>query len=176
MFDHPDVKELCETCKDRLECVEKGEEHRLILVGDQKFCIAVKPITFVATGPTLVEKITVPDYVVISSPETVQLARKLSQADLDLLHQGGVEKYFQIVLKDVPMPRTVKEVQSTGTGAQHLLGMLVMMINAMCEGKRMHFVHPETHLHPSAQANLSDLFILLTKQEEPPHEQDNSVP
>lgn len=170
MFDPPDVKELCGACPDRLECVEKGEEHRLILVGKQKFCTVAKPITFIATSPNLQDKITVPGCVVITSPDTVLLARKLTQADLDLLHQGGIERYFKVVFPDFSMPKTVAEVQAEGTGVQHVLGMLVMIINAICEGKQIHFVHPEAHLHPSSQANLADLFILLTgKQEEPPH-------
>jgi len=162
-MDSPEVQELCETCDKRLECLADSDDHHVVMVGDEKVCVAVKPLTILVPSDGIWQKITIPDAVEIGSPETLDVSRKLIQAELDALHTIGAVELFDLVFKgqNVRMPKTVSELRISGDGVCHIIGMIVMIIDALEKNKRIHLRHPETHLHPKAQAGLANMVAFL---------------
>ncbi len=171
MVDSPEVKELCKTCEKRLDCLSDPDDHHVVMVGEEKICIAVKPLTILVPSAEIWQKISVPNSVEIGSPETLECAGKLTQEDLDALHKMGAQELFDRVFssQSISMPKAIQELKMAGGGVQHVVGMIVMILNALAEGKRIHLRNPETHLHPKAQAGLAEMLTFLVSggREEP---------
>jgi len=166
MSDSPEVKELCRNCEKRIECLHDGDDHHVVLVGGEPHCIAVKPLTVLLPNTPL--NIQVPAAVEIGSPATSERAKAMKQEELDWLHEIEANILFDKVFKsqDISMPKKISELRQAGGGVMHIVGMIDMIVRALLDGKRIFLQHPETHLHPKAQAGLADMLVYIVRMSE----------
>jgi hypothetical protein len=166
MANSPEVQELCKKCEKRVDCLTEPDDHHVVDVGEERICIAIRPLTILVPSADINLRITIPGAVEIGSPETLTRADSLTQSDLDILHGAGATTLFNKVFssQSIKMPESVAELRLAGHGVRHVVGMIVLILNALCENKRVHLVNPETHLHPSAQAGLADMLSFLVRR------------
>ena len=164
----PEGKIPCDFCDEVVTCLGKGEakpeECKIIFVNGEPRAIRVKPITMLCHRGDM--KFDVPEVIEISSPETLFRTKRLKQSELDFMHVCGIKELFDLVFAAVPtiqLPKDIKELQREGSGVQHVVGMLVMIYEAMLDGRQFFLRNPETHLHPTAQLGLADMLIKLTQ-------------
>lgn len=50
-------------------------------------------------------------------------------------------------------------IQSEGSGSRHVFGLIDLTLKLTDAGVPIVWIHPESHLHPSAQLNLADLLL-----------------
>lgn len=165
-MDSPEVLELCKNCERRIECLHDGDSHHVVLVGGEPHCIAVKPLTVLLPNTPL--NIEVPAAKEIGSPQTIERAKTMTQQELDWLFEIDATILFDKVFssQDISMPKTISELRQSGGGVQHVVGMIDMIVRALLNGERIFLQHPETHLHPKAQAGLADMLVYIVRMSE----------
>jgi hypothetical protein len=72
-------------------------------------------------------------------------------------------KMWHCIFPSVTPPETLK---GEGLGYRHVVGMLVLIVQALAKGKRPFLRFPETYLHPAAQLGLGDLLLMLSTGKE----------
>ena len=66
----------------------------------------------------------------------------------------------------ITFPSTVDELKRQGTGYKHVFGLIYLLTKAINTGQTPYVRLPETYLHPSAQAQLGDVFFHLQNPNE----------
>lgn len=157
-------KILCSTCEKRVDCLSDPMPHHVVYVGDQPCCVGVTPLTVLLPSAEIWQRISVPDAVEISSPETEKMSEQMTQEILDKWFALGGEKLFDMVFSSqgITAPKTIQELRMSGGGVKHIVGMIAMIFTALALGKRIFLQFPETHLHPKACAGLADMLHYLT--------------
>lgn len=164
-------KVLCPTCEKRMDCLLDPLPHHVIYVGDQPCCVGVTPLTVLLPSAEIWQRISVPDAIEISSPDTEKMSDQMTQEVLDKWLEIGGEKLFDMVFssQNIKAPKTIEELRIAGGGVKHIVGMIAMIFTALALNKRIFLQFPETHLHPKACAGLADMLHYLTtlgKEEE----------
>ena len=114
----------------------------------------------------------VPDAVEIGLQQTLKTMKEMSQRAWVHIARGGDACLFPHLFKmatdgKIPIPKTIDQLNAGDMGVTHLCGMIVMMCEALFEGKQKIFLrNPETLLHPSVERNMmlmiQELMRLLT--------------
>lgn len=95
---------------------------------------------------------------------TMALARRLTPEHWQWLRQ---QPRFMELLRcvfpahDYPDAAFSPSLTMHGSGMQHVVGMIVLILAAQREGKRVFLRYPESCLHPSAQLGLGDMLIRM---------------
>jgi hypothetical protein len=133
-----------------------------ISLNGENFELETNPITIICKAAKVVEDIQYgEDVIIIGSPQTLQhleTIRTLHPSLLLYLCYVFNKDEFDI---DKFSEDGVAYTKQQGTGFQHVVGMIDMTLKAMDGKKEFVIRYPEAHLHPSKQANLADLFIVL---------------
>lgn len=95
----------------------------------------------------------------IDAEDTLACARTLSQDEWTLIAaEGTFLSLWSLVWVDVRPPPVLAE---SNTAMRHVVGLILLSVQALVEG-RIPFVRlPETYLHPRQQTGLADLFNAL---------------
>lgn len=103
------------------------------------------------------------DVATIGPMATVDCADALTVHDwLFLREQPRFVKLFMLVFtKNEELPPW--PVKHQGLGTRHVIGLILLSLRALSEGKTPMLVMPESFLHPSAQCGLADLALALTE-------------
>jgi hypothetical protein len=81
-------------------------------------------------------------------------------------HGNGIKiTYFQNQHKELGWRELSLHdwVQTEGSGSRHVLGLVDMTLKLIDMNVPVVWIHPESHLHPSAQANLADLALAFVE-------------
>lgn len=127
-----------------------------IRIGKDEHTLETKPITLIAHRGENITPLD-EDVILIDPTETVKKADALSDSDwtqLRILPQF-VEMWKLVFTKDDP-PANLK---GEGLGYRHVVGLILLLCEAVVANKRPYVRFPESYLHPSAQLGLADLFI-----------------
>lgn len=118
--------------------------------------IDVKPITIVFNRDHL--NIKYPERLMISCFETLKYFEQIDEID----------KYsaclFKIVVPFFKDKVDKKTLLKSGSGYRHLIGLIGLTLSCIKENKKFGWSYPENYLHPSLQANLADLQIIIAQQ------------
>lgn len=127
-----------------------------IIADNTVLSIDVKPITLVFNRDHL--NIKYPDRFMISCFETLKYLDSVDEID----------KYsaclFKLVAPSFSDKVDKKTLQISGTGYKHIIGLIGLTLVCIKENKKFGWSYPENYLHPSLQANLADLQIIITNQ------------
>ena len=120
------------------------------------------------------------DHIEIDCARTLEYAHKYitMEEQIDLFNRSSIHrKCFDILWnggfatgdpnKQQEPPKDLAEFKQSGSGMQHSIVLIMLMINAFARaqltGQKVYLRnHPESHLHPAVQANLADLVIKFT--------------
>jgi hypothetical protein len=132
-----------------------------ILVDKQPYEIETAPITLVTHAGGL--RVDALARVEIGSPATLMRAAAIHDDEWQrLLADPIFLKLFHLVYQEYELPDTVEELLEREHGVQHVVGMLLMIVDTIAEGKQIFLRTPEAHLHPRQQSGLGDLLAYLT--------------
>lgn len=134
-----------------------------ITVDGQPHDIDAKPITLIVHQAD--ERIEVPGSVAIGPMETMTRAANVSpELWRALKAEPRFMRLFRLVFPDhlgIDLPDN-QTLQQHGSGVRHVVGLILLTLEAIADGKQPYWQLPESHLHPSAQAGLADLIVALT--------------
>lgn len=153
-----------------------------IIVAGEELEIPVKPITPIFQDGTM--RIDYPKRVPLMDRDTIYHVTRVKK-----LHPIALE-YFHIIFPHIlegytqddtegetwfhhPTEASVRFtewIRFEGGGVQHALGLMDMTLKLSDMGVGVAWIHPESHLHPSASVNLGDVLIRLMKEYAPPRE------
>ena len=161
-------EEMCAKCEKRVDCLrEIGSVPTLVKAGPDEVCVLARPLTVMVPSSNFPWDIEVPGTVEIGSPATTERAQKLTQEELDAFRAGDAARLFEMVFasQDIKLPKTIKELRQAGSGVLHVVGMIVMILEAYASGNfRVYLKFPETHLHHKAQIGLVEMLRYLMKE------------
>jgi hypothetical protein len=127
-----------------------------ILVNGEEKEIPAAPITLLCHHGA--ERIDVPDAMLIGPMQTMARAAELTEDEWRQVKASpGMMRLFRMVFPDITLPE--HSLQQHGSGVQHVVGLILLTIEAIMEGKRYFWQLPETYLHPASQVGLADLMI-----------------
>lgn len=150
-----------------------------ILVDGKKTIIPARKMNVICHPQGV--RIDVPDRVEISGISTINRMARMSQQEWDVARNAEAFLdlfscvFPQVLKRDFPgvrLPEDISELNRQDMGVIHICGMIVQIFEANYEGKELFFRLPESHLHPAAQANLSNLFCKLGYLGQGEQEQD----
>ena len=122
------------------------------------------PIVLVYKSDTSDLDVDSPDIVLISPDETMETARNISIEQWEQYKKSSVFRtLFDIVFGGSIDLEKEPDIQHAGSGAMHIVGMLIMLAHAENLGKRPLLRYPETSLNPRIQPRLADLVTYLSK-------------
>lgn len=100
----------------------------------------------------------------ITPERTVAFAKTLTEGDWKHLTSGDIMKtLFGCVWGEFPLPATIEDLHKSNIAVRHTVGLIILCVEAVFNG-RVPFVRlPETYLHPKQQAGLGDLFNVMTR-------------
>ena len=135
-----------------------------IMVNGKEEVIDVPPFTVFVHQPGI--RVDIPSFVEINSRKTIECMEKMNQKEWEHISTGQL---FQILFKecfndesdntDVPIPKTIQELNSGDYGTIHIAGMIVLGCEAIFEGKtKLFFRTPEDHLHPKLERKIVSMF------------------
>lgn len=96
----------------------------------------------VAQGDMVVE---VPGHYLIGPEQTVETSMKLSQTEWEELKAEPNFLKIWNALWDVPPPVLLHK---SALASRHVVGMIMMLFMARCNGLKVHLHLPESYLHP----------------------------
>lgn len=109
------------------------------------------------------------DIVEIGPEQTLACAAKIdANAWAWMKEQPSFMRLLRLVFPADRFDVGSEPLSQHGIGFRHVVGMIVLLKGAMHAGKTPLVKFPESHLHPSAQLGLADLFAALTAPEEKP--------
>ena len=127
------------------------------------------------------------DHVRVDCGRTLEYAYKYIDSDehLEIFYKSSLHrKCFDLIWNNetgtnlgMEPPKDLASFKSEGSGMQHSIVLILLLVNAFAVAaatdKKVYLVnHPESHLHPAIQANLTDLLVkfcvsgFVSKQEE----------
>lgn len=120
-----------------------------------------KPINLICHRDDVVIKNDRSDVVSIEPSDTIAYSNALSAEDWTQL-KASTEfmRLFRLVFTDIEL--LDHPLQSHGHGVRHVVGLILLTLDAMRQGKRPFWRFPESHLHPRSQLGLADLVVALT--------------
>jgi len=105
----------------------------------------------------------VADTVTIDPQATMACAAKVNaNAWTWLKQQPRFMELLRCVFPDNKFNLPDHPLQMHGSGLQHTVGLILLVLDAQKQGKRPFIRFPETYLHPAQQLGLADLFLKLT--------------
>lgn len=108
-----------------------------------------------------------PDTVLIDPERTMACAKAIdAEAWAYLKAQPRFQTLMRFVFGEEDFPDLFTEtypLQAHGSGVRHVVGLILLLLDARRQGKSPYIRMPETHLHPRQQLGLADLFLHLTK-------------
>lgn len=125
----------------------------------------IKPITIVTHRDDVRVENDLPDSVTIDPAATLACANKVDpNAWRWLKQQPQFVRLLRMVFPEDRFDlRDDLPLQTHGHGLRHTVGLILLLLDAIKQGKTPHILYPESYLHPAQQVGLSDLFIALSK-------------
>ena len=139
-------------------------ETATVKIGEDQIEIETKPVTIVAPSQEMANQrmeMVDEDIVTITPELTLKAAASVSQAEWAELI--GVPQFVDM-LKLVTKSDPPEMLASAGLGFKHLVGLVLLTIEAINDEKRPHWAYPETYLHPAWQVGLADLVVFITSE------------
>jgi hypothetical protein len=128
----------------------------IILVGEDKHGIEVKPVTLIYKAPDLHQRLSYPGRVELDTEAT-------------MFHMGKVKVFHEHTPRMVAHVFEKKEVEQitpdwcrhAGSGVMHCAGLIDLSLKLAEKWVPVAWIHPESFLHPRAQCQLADIVIEL---------------
>ncbi len=132
-----------------------------IKIADDEHEIEVKPITMIFHNGDLPAEIEYPERFAITPEMTIYHAdrvQKLHEEFPTFWREVHVQRRLDKEPQCGPIP---DEIRKLGMGHRHLMGLFDLSLKLTDQGVPLVWKYPETYLHPSFQAALADVVILL---------------
>jgi hypothetical protein len=127
-----------------------------------------KPLTFLCHDGSVDVVNDRPDVMTIDPMATLECARNITPTEWDGLKKSSSFMHlFRLVFTDLDLPDG-HTLQMHGNGVKHIVGLLILTMQALLNGKTPYWQHPESFLHPRNQLGLADLAAYLANK--PNHE------
>jgi hypothetical protein len=110
-------------------------------------------------------RVDVPEFVEINAMDTIETMASMNQKQWEWISGGELFQTLWNASFDAnhrsgkqDIPQTIEELNQGDYGLIHVAGMIVMGCEAMFDGHNVFFRNPETHLHPSSERMIVDMF------------------
>lgn len=121
--------------------------------------VAAKAVTIVChNGP---EDASIPGHVPVDAEvalyhaERVRVLHDLTRPFFAIVFPGAPRELFDVATR-----------HRQGSGYRHLLGRIDLTLKFIDTGVRFYWKYPESYLHPSAQCDLADLVLALSRYQQ----------
>lgn len=136
-----------------------NETQEKVVIEGQEHTIPLRDITLICTAPDFHSRIRYPNRLEISHEESLYHMDRVQR--FHPRTAGMVAKVFKVEDTGKVTPDWCRR---EGTGVRHCAGLIDLTIKMMQKGVPVVWIHPESFLHASAQAELADVLISLTKE------------
>lgn len=131
-----------------------------IMANGEAHGVETRPLTLIFHHGMMA--ISAPERVEINPTTTLQAAKEINETEYAALVADGLEYFFRRVFPGETLPGSSYALKDSILGVQHVIGMLILIREAVRFGRKPFIKFPETYLHPRHQANLADLLAEIT--------------
>lgn len=129
-----------------------------ILVDGEPVEIKTQPLTvLVHQGEMNIEA---PDRVLIGAEQTVACANELEPDQWALIRvEPNFIRFWNALWEPIPPP---EDLRKSNLAMRHTVGMILLLVECLSEGKRPFLQLPETYMHPKQQARIINMLMAIS--------------